>query len=170
MKAYEHKDKDCWCILSCLLAQPSVLSWRNWAILHSKCCAAVNFVLRIWNLTNLLLLRLNMSFSVTYWLKLVFPRWREKHSSSKVFCVVPYYRVMEKRDIFLYCDIHGHNRKQNVFMYGCEREQEPKARHLCPRAFPLLLSKNCPDKVSKCQVRNAVSWNFKHQQGSLSSL
>ncbi|XP_052523952.1 LOW QUALITY PROTEIN: cytosolic carboxypeptidase 3 [Tympanuchus pallidicinctus] len=57
-------------------------------------------------------------------------------------------RVMEKRDIFLYCDIHGHNRKQNVFMYGCEREQEPKAQHLCPRAFPLLLSKNCPDKFS----------------------
>lgn len=72
---------------------------------------------------------------------------------SSVFCVVPYYRVMEKRDIFLYCDIHGHNRKQNVFMYGCERKQQPKALYLQPRAFPLLLSKNCPDKVSKCQTR-----------------
>ncbi|XP_021270827.1 cytosolic carboxypeptidase 3 isoform X3 [Numida meleagris] len=64
-------------------------------------------------------------------------------------------RVMEKRDIFLYCDIHGHNRKQNVFMYGCEREQESKAPHLHPRAFPLLLSKNCPDKFSfpDCRFR-----------------
>uniref|UniRef100_A0A8V0YQR6 AGBL carboxypeptidase 3 n=3 Tax=Gallus gallus TaxID=9031 RepID=A0A8V0YQR6_CHICK len=62
---------------------------------------------------------------------------------------------MEKRDIFLYCDIHGHNKKQNVFMYGCEREQEPKAPHLHPRAFPLLLSKNCPDKFSfpDCRFR-----------------
>ncbi|POI36144.1 hypothetical protein CIB84_000106, partial [Bambusicola thoracicus] len=76
----------------------------------------------------------------------------EKHTSSKVFCVVPYYRVMEKCDIFLYCDIHGHNKKQNVFLCGCEREQEPKAPHLHPRAFPLLLSKNCPDKVSKLQI------------------
>ncbi|XP_068524999.1 cytosolic carboxypeptidase 3 isoform X3 [Anas acuta] len=64
-------------------------------------------------------------------------------------------RVMEKRDIFLYCDIHGHNRKQNVFMYGCEREQQPKAPYLQPRAFPLLLSKNCPDKFSfpDCRFR-----------------
>eukprot|EP00075_Anas_platyrhynchos_P019421 XP_027308674.1 cytosolic carboxypeptidase 3 isoform X2 [Anas platyrhynchos] len=64
-------------------------------------------------------------------------------------------RVMEKRDIFLYCDIHGHNRKQNVFMYGCERKQQPKAPYLQPRAFPLLLSKNCPDKFSfpDCRFR-----------------
>ncbi|XP_047917109.2 cytosolic carboxypeptidase 3 isoform X2 [Anser cygnoides] len=64
-------------------------------------------------------------------------------------------RVMEERDIFLYCDIHGHNRKQNVFMYGCEKEQQPKAPYLQPRAFPLLLSKNCPEKFSfpDCRFR-----------------
>ncbi|KFP25686.1 Cytosolic carboxypeptidase 3, partial [Colius striatus] len=57
-------------------------------------------------------------------------------------------RVKEERDVFLYCDIHGHNTKQNVFMYGCERKQQAKALYLQPRVFPLLLSKSCPDKFS----------------------
>ncbi|KAM9245598.1 LOW QUALITY PROTEIN: cytosolic carboxypeptidase 3 [Leptosomus discolor] len=57
-------------------------------------------------------------------------------------------KVMGARDVFLYCDIHGHNRKQNVFMYGCERKQQAKAPHMHPRVFPLLLSKSCPGKFS----------------------
>ncbi|XP_025909318.1 cytosolic carboxypeptidase 3 isoform X2 [Nothoprocta perdicaria] len=57
-------------------------------------------------------------------------------------------RVMEERDIILYCDLHGHNRKKNVFVYGCERKQQAKAPTLHPRVFPLLLSKICPDKFS----------------------
>ncbi|XP_072722847.1 cytosolic carboxypeptidase 3 isoform X2 [Ciconia boyciana] len=64
-------------------------------------------------------------------------------------------RVMGERDVFLYCDIHGHNRKQNVFMYGCERKQQAKAPYVHPRVFPLLLSKSCPDKFSfpDCRFR-----------------
>ncbi|KFV65797.1 Cytosolic carboxypeptidase 3, partial [Dryobates pubescens] len=64
-------------------------------------------------------------------------------------------RVMEERDVFLYCDIHGHNKKQNVFMYGCESKQHSKAPHVHPRLFPLLLSKSCPDKFSfpDCRFR-----------------
>ncbi|XP_030334483.1 cytosolic carboxypeptidase 3 isoform X2 [Strigops habroptila] len=57
-------------------------------------------------------------------------------------------RVMGERDVFMYCDIHGHNRKQNVFMYGCERRPQAKAPYVHPRVFPLLLSKSCPDKFS----------------------
>ncbi|KAM9293716.1 cytosolic carboxypeptidase 3 isoform 6-T7 [Morus bassanus] len=57
-------------------------------------------------------------------------------------------RVMGERDVLLYCDIHGHNRKQNVFMYGCERKQRAKAPYVHPHVFPLLLSKSCPDKFS----------------------
>ncbi|NXX82129.1 CBPC3 carboxypeptidase, partial [Urocolius indicus] len=57
-------------------------------------------------------------------------------------------RVMEERNVFLYCDIHGHNMKQNVFMYGCERKQQATALYLQPHVFPLLLSKSCPDKFS----------------------
>ncbi|NXG53676.1 CBPC3 carboxypeptidase, partial [Psilopogon haemacephalus] len=64
-------------------------------------------------------------------------------------------RVMEERDVFLYCDIHGHNKKQNVFMYGCEAKLHSKAPHMHPRVFPLLLSKSCPDKFSfpDCRFR-----------------
>ncbi|XP_025931887.1 cytosolic carboxypeptidase 3 isoform X3 [Apteryx rowi] len=64
-------------------------------------------------------------------------------------------RVMEERDILLYCDFHGHNRKKNVFVYGCERKQQAKAPNLHPRVFPLLLSKICPDKFSfpDCRFR-----------------
>nr|XP_009938482.1 PREDICTED: cytosolic carboxypeptidase 3 [Opisthocomus hoazin] len=64
-------------------------------------------------------------------------------------------RVMGEDDVFLYCDIHGHNRKQNVFMYGCERKWQAKAPYVHPRVFPLLLSKSCPDKFSfpDCRFR-----------------
>ncbi|XP_064308152.1 cytosolic carboxypeptidase 3 isoform X1 [Phalacrocorax carbo] len=64
-------------------------------------------------------------------------------------------RVMGEHDVFLYCDIHGHNRKQNVFMYGCEGKQQAKAPYVHPRVFPLLLSKSCPDKFSfpDCRFR-----------------
>ncbi|NXY84212.1 CBPC3 carboxypeptidase, partial [Alcedo cyanopectus] len=58
-------------------------------------------------------------------------------------------RVMEEHGVFLYCDIHGHNEKQNVFLYGCERKQQAKSPYVHPHIFPLLyLSKSCPDKVS----------------------
>ncbi|KAM4748698.1 cytosolic carboxypeptidase 3 [Rhinophrynus dorsalis] len=56
-------------------------------------------------------------------------------------------RVMEEREILLYCDLHGHSRKQNVFMYGCNGSQA-KDRHLYERLFPLLLSKNSPEMFS----------------------
>ncbi|XP_014819374.1 PREDICTED: cytosolic carboxypeptidase 3 isoform X4 [Calidris pugnax] len=68
-------------------------------------------------------------------------------------------RVMGERDIFLYCDIHGHNRKQNVFMYGCERKQQAKGPYMHPRVFPLLLSKICPDKFSFTDCRFRVQKN-----------
>ncbi|XP_074021296.1 cytosolic carboxypeptidase 3 [Numenius arquata] len=68
-------------------------------------------------------------------------------------------RVMGERDIFLYCDIHGHNRKQNVFMYGCERKQQAKGPYVHPRVFPLLLSKSCPDKFSFTDCRFRVRKN-----------
>jgi hypothetical protein len=43
----------------------------------------------------------------------------------------------EEREVLLYCDLHGHSRKQNVFMYGCNN---PKLPTQC-RVFPLILSK-----------------------------
>jgi len=40
----------------------------------------------------------------------------------------------------MFCDLHGHSRKQNVFMYGCNKKDNPG---LC-RAFPFLMSKINP--------------------------
>nr|XP_033808321.1 cytosolic carboxypeptidase 3 isoform X2 [Geotrypetes seraphini] len=62
-------------------------------------------------------------------------------------------RVMEEWEILLYCDLHGHSRKQNVFMYGCSSRDGGCSRggqtsYLEGKIFPLMLSKNNPDKFS----------------------
>ncbi|XP_056382539.1 cytosolic carboxypeptidase 2 isoform X3 [Hyla sarda] len=54
-------------------------------------------------------------------------------------------RLLAEREILLYCDFHGHSRKNNVFMYGCNNKGEPESK-LHERVFPLMLSKNAPDK------------------------
>ncbi|XP_048341891.1 cytosolic carboxypeptidase 2 isoform X2 [Sphaerodactylus townsendi] len=56
-------------------------------------------------------------------------------------------RVLEEREILLYCDFHGHSRKNNVFMYGCNNKYASE-QLLYERVFPLMLSKNVPDKFS----------------------
>ena len=49
-------------------------------------------------------------------------------------------KVHTERTCVLYCDLHGHSRKPNVFMYGCDRKGAPEET----RIFPLLLSKISP--------------------------
>jgi len=39
----------------------------------------------------------------------------------------------------MYCDLHGHSRNKNVFIYGNNNPQEP----IQTRLFPFLLSKLC---------------------------
>lgn len=48
-------------------------------------------------------------------------------------------KTLESRDILFYCDIHGHFRMKNLFMYGCTNQ---RADRLKERIFPLLFSKN----------------------------
>ena len=50
-------------------------------------------------------------------------------------------RFQEDRDVFLYCDFHGHSRKKNVFMYGCSNSKGTDI--LKEKIFPNMLSKNC---------------------------
>ena len=38
-------------------------------------------------------------------------------------------RFAKDRPIALYCDLHGHSRKQNVFMYGCHNRYVRPALH-----------------------------------------
>ena len=49
-------------------------------------------------------------------------------------------KVHFERKCAMYCDLHGHSRKPNVFMYGCDVKGAPETT----RIFPLLLSKISP--------------------------
>ena len=46
----------------------------------------------------------------------------------------------ESYEIDLICDLHGHSRKQDIFMYGCDYNKNPE---IC-RLFPYILSKMSP--------------------------
>ncbi|XP_071941889.1 uncharacterized protein [Antedon mediterranea] len=64
-----------------------------------------------------------------------------------------------QREVLVYCDLHGHSRKHNVFIYGCDSKgtQADPANFLCLRLFPWLMSRKAPDKFTfrgcKFQVR-----------------
>ena len=62
-------------------------------------------------------------------------------SKKKIF-----FRFMNETELVLYCDFHGHSRKQNVFVYGCENKNLPNEK-LKERIFPVMLAKNDPTKV-----------------------
>ena len=49
-------------------------------------------------------------------------------------------KIHVERNCVMYCDLHGHSRKPNIFMYGCDRKGAPEET----RIFPLLLSKINP--------------------------
>jgi murein tripeptide amidase MpaA len=53
----------------------------------------------------------------------------------------------EERDIQLYTDIHGHSRKRNTFMYGCEYsiiDYDSRAKNALIRLFPALMEQKNP--------------------------
>jgi hypothetical protein len=52
-------------------------------------------------------------------------------------------RFAKDRPIAAYCDLHGHSKKQNVFIYGCQKEG-PKQTFL-ERVLPRIISLNAPD-------------------------
>ncbi|XP_052797668.1 uncharacterized protein LOC128229851 isoform X5 [Mya arenaria] len=56
-------------------------------------------------------------------------------------------RLLQEREIVAYCDLHGHSRRQNVFIYGCENRHNAEKR-LRERIFPCMLDKNSPDKFT----------------------
>merc|ERR1711865_428197 len=48
-------------------------------------------------------------------------------------------KLQETREVFVFCDIHGHSRKKNAFMYGCEsRIRQGQQFHEC--ILPKMLS------------------------------
>ncbi|XP_031626931.1 cytosolic carboxypeptidase Nna1 [Contarinia nasturtii] len=56
-------------------------------------------------------------------------------------------RLTEELGVSLYCDMHAHSRKHNIFIYGCENKRDPDKK-LAEQVFPLMLHKNVADKFS----------------------
>lgn len=75
----------------------------------------------------------------------IWPIWlneRLKYTNSSKIT----FRLMEECGIAMYCDLHAHSRKHNVFIYGCENKRFADKR-LQEQVFPLMLHKNAADKV-----------------------
>jgi len=49
-------------------------------------------------------------------------------------------RLNKERGLAFFCDFHGHSRKRNSFVYGCNDPDKPEIT----RIFPMILSKICP--------------------------
>ena len=50
-------------------------------------------------------------------------------------------KTLESRDIYFFCDYHGHSRKENVFFYGCtfkNFEHEGRIKNAQLRIIPLM--------------------------------
>ncbi|KAB0799155.1 hypothetical protein PPYR_07035 [Photinus pyralis] len=63
-------------------------------------------------------------------------------------------RMLEECGVAMYCDLHAHSRKHNIFIYGCENRRGLD-RRLGEQVFPLMLHKNSADKFSfeSCKFR-----------------
>ncbi|XP_076162473.1 cytosolic carboxypeptidase 2 [Ptiloglossa arizonensis] len=57
-------------------------------------------------------------------------------------------RLLEECGVAIYCDLHAHSRKQNIFVYGCESKRTTTQTKLSEQVFPLMLHKNAADKFS----------------------
>jgi murein tripeptide amidase MpaA len=67
-------------------------------------------------------------------------------------------RLQQDRAVLLYVDLHGHSRKQNVFMYGCNNAQRPAFMQR-ERVFPKMLSLNGPSYFHYKECRFNVKAN-----------
>jgi hypothetical protein len=71
-------------------------------------------------------------------------RWQDplKSLHPTIFALKKMIRVLNRdRQVELICDLHGHSRRQDVFMYGCDSVENPRKA----RAYPFILS-----SISRC--------------------
>ena len=67
-------------------------------------------------------------------------RWKGPNRAlhPTIFALKKAIKALQKeRPIELICDLHGHSRRHNIFMYGCDIPGKPAAT----RAFPFIVSK-----------------------------
>ena len=91
-------------------------------------------------------------------------RWDNPDSSyhPTVFKTKEMIKIFQtKLEVVTLCDIHGHSRKQGLFMYGCglESRRNNIRSYITTYTFPKLFDKNCeffnlPGCTFKMQVRN----------------
>ncbi|KAG5446019.1 Cytosolic carboxypeptidase 2 [Clonorchis sinensis] len=85
---------------------------------------------------------------------------RKYHSDLKRFFPTVWHakemvmNTMQDYAVLVYCDFHGHSRKQQMFIYGC-RSLNPETR-FHDRVFPAMLSKNAPNLFDYSKCRFAV--------------
>ncbi|XP_065158506.1 cytosolic carboxypeptidase Nna1 [Atheta coriaria] len=63
-------------------------------------------------------------------------------------------KLVEECGVAMYCDLHAHSKRNNIFIFGCENRKNPD-RKLYEQVFPLMLHKNAPEKFSfqSCKFR-----------------
>ena len=64
--------------------------------------------------------------------------------------------LADQVQITLYCDLHAHSRKYNVFMYGCENRKKSH-KYLKEQIFPYMLGKNAKDRFNFEDCRFTVT-------------
>ncbi|KAF8570609.1 hypothetical protein P879_01686 [Paragonimus westermani] len=69
--------------------------------------------------------------------------------------------TMREHEILVYCDLHGHSRKQHMFIYGC-KSLDPEMRFHY-RIFPAMLGKNVPELFDFEKCKFVVQ---KHKEGT----
>ena len=76
-----------------------------------------------------------------------------KHAVKEAFPTVHYVKMLiaklleDDYSISIYCDLHAHSRKYNVFMYGCENRKRSQ-KYLMEQLFPLMLHKNAKNRFN----------------------
>ncbi|KAF5401936.1 Cytosolic carboxypeptidase 2 [Paragonimus heterotremus] len=69
--------------------------------------------------------------------------------------------TMREHEILVYCDLHGHSRKQHMFIYGCKSVNPEMRFH--DRVFPAMLGKNVPELFDFEKCKFVVQ---KHKEGT----
>lgn len=70
-------------------------------------------------------------------------------------------RLTNERPVALFCDLHGHSRKYNIFIYGCANRRAPPRERMRPRIFPHLLFKASPSPYGFLSLTDSAVGNGK---------
>ena len=85
-----------------------------------------------------------------------------KHTVKEAFPTVHHVKEMINKlreddvRVMLYCDLHAHSRKYNMFMYGCENRKKSH-KYLKEQIFPYMLHKNAKDRFNFEDCRFTVT-------------